>query len=222
MIKLQILGSGCAKCQKLAAEAKAAVDAIGVPYTLEKITDIQEIMKFNVLMTPALAVNGVVKIAGRVPSAAEISTYLTTASETIEQRQSCTAAPTLIFACSGAADVGAIADQAARRMTREGKGKMYCLAGIGGRVSGILTGTRAASRILAIDGCPENCAKHCLEQAGLKNFAHVQLAEVGMEKGKSPLNDDRVAQAVAAGAEAMSAQTPPTKAAAGPTSTCCG
>jgi uncharacterized metal-binding protein len=66
----------------------------------------------------------------------------------------CNAAPTLIFACSGAADVGAIADQAARQLTREGRGKMFCLAGIGGRVSGILASTESAAQILAIDGCP--------------------------------------------------------------------
>ena len=59
-----------------------------------------------------------------------------------ESKNCCSAAPKLIFACSGAADVGAIADQAARKLTREGKGKMFCLAGIGGRVSGIMKSTR--------------------------------------------------------------------------------
>jgi uncharacterized metal-binding protein len=120
---------------------------------------------------------------------------------------SCGAAPSLIFACSGAADVGEIADQAARVMTRTGQGKMFCLAGIGGRVSGIVKSTEAAARILAIDGCPLNCAKSCLEQAGIRSFRHLQLAELGMEKGKSPANEDRIVRAAAAGAAALAGQT---------------
>ncbi len=56
----------------------------------------------------------------------------------------CTAAPTLVFACSGAADVGEIADRAARALAREGAGKMFCLAGVGGRISGIMATTQAA------------------------------------------------------------------------------
>lgn len=101
----------------------------------------------------------------------------------------CGAAPKLIFSCSGAADVGAVADQAARKLTREGHGKMFCLAGIGGRVSGILKNTEAASAILAIDGCPLNCARKCLEEAGFSGFAHLQLADLGLEKGGTPPSD---------------------------------
>ncbi|GAF73038.1 unnamed protein product, partial [marine sediment metagenome] len=82
--------------------------------------------------------------------------------------------PKRIFACSGAADVGAIADQTARRLTREGAGKMYCLAGIGGRVEEIMENTRAAEKILAIDGCEKECAKNCLEQAGFTEFAYLR------------------------------------------------
>lgn len=62
----------------------------------------------------------------------------------------CGAAPTLIFACSGSSDVGEIADRAARKLMRDGAGRMYCLAGVGGRVSGILLSTQAAQSILAI------------------------------------------------------------------------
>jgi len=113
--------------------------------------------------------------------------------------QGCCGAPTLIFACSGAADVGAIADQAARKLTREGAGKMFCLAGVGGRVSGIMATTQAAAKILAIDGCPLNCAKASLEQAGFKDFKHLQLADLGMEKGKSAPSDPLIAKAADAG-----------------------
>lgn len=112
----------------------------------------------------------------------------------------CSAAPKLIFACSGAADVGAIADQAARQLTREGKGKMFCLAGVGGRVPGIMQTTAAAQKLLAIDGCPLNCAKGTLEQAGITRFEHLQLAELGMEKGKTPATPESIAKAAAAAA----------------------
>ncbi len=105
----------------------------------------------------------------------------------------CTAAPTLIFSCSGAADVGAIADQVARKLTREGKGKMFCLAGVGGRVPGILKTTESAEKVLAIDGCPLNCTKKCLEEAGISKFQHLQMADIGMEKGKSPVTDESIA-----------------------------
>jgi uncharacterized metal-binding protein len=109
----------------------------------------------------------------------------------------------LIFACSGAADVGAIADQAARKLTKDGVGKMFCLAGVGGRVSGIMKTTEAADKILAIDGCPLDCAKLCLEQAGFTKIEHLQLAEIGFEKGKSPVSDDAVAKAAAKGKEML-------------------
>lgn len=112
----------------------------------------------------------------------------------------CGPGPKLIFACSGAADVGAIADQAARKLTRDGAGRMFCLAGIGGRVSGIMATTESAARILAIDGCPLNCVRNSLEQAGFKRYEHLQLADLGMEKGKTPLSPEAVAKAAAAGA----------------------
>lgn len=115
----------------------------------------------------------------------------------------CGGAGKLIFACSGAADVGAVADQAARQLTREGKGKMFCLAGIGGRVEGILKNTAAAGMILAIDGCPLNCAKNSLEQAGFKNYKHLQLADMGMAKGQTPPTEEMIVRVAAQGAEML-------------------
>jgi uncharacterized metal-binding protein len=102
----------------------------------------------------------------------------------------------LIFSCSGAADVGGLADLAARTLNREGAGKMFCLAGIGGRVSGILKTTETASSILAIDGCPLDCAKKSLEEAGFTAFNHLRLADMGMEKGKTAISAETIAQVV--------------------------
>jgi small redox-active disulfide protein 2 len=66
-MKLQILGTGCPKCKKLAENTEAAAKALGLDCELVKITDINEIMAFGVMMTPALAVDGRVKVVGRVP-----------------------------------------------------------------------------------------------------------------------------------------------------------
>jgi small redox-active disulfide protein 2 len=72
MKKIQILGTGCPKCKKLAENAETAADALGIEYEIEKIKDINEIMRFGVMMTPALAVDGQVKIVGKVPSPEDI------------------------------------------------------------------------------------------------------------------------------------------------------
>ncbi len=72
MKKIQILGTGCPKCKTLTANAAAAVKALGVEATVEKVEKISDIMKFGVMMTPALVVDGQVKSAGKVLSAEDI------------------------------------------------------------------------------------------------------------------------------------------------------
>lgn len=72
MKKIQILGTGCPKCQKLTENAKAAADQLGLDYEIQKVTDLAEITRFGVMMTPALAVDGQVKSAGKVLDANEI------------------------------------------------------------------------------------------------------------------------------------------------------
>lgn len=76
MKKLQILGTGCAKCTKLAEITAQAAESLGQPFEIEKVTEIQKIMAFGVMMTPALVVDGVVKVSGRVPSSDEIRQML--------------------------------------------------------------------------------------------------------------------------------------------------
>jgi len=76
MKKVQILGTGCPKCKKLAENAEIAAKALGIEYEIEKVTDINEIMKFGVMMTPALAINSEVKSVGKVLSPEEIKQAL--------------------------------------------------------------------------------------------------------------------------------------------------
>ena len=78
MKKIQILGTGCPKCKLLTANAEAAVKALGIEATIEKVEKIQDIMKFGVMVTPALVVDGEVKSAGKVLSVEEIKKILET------------------------------------------------------------------------------------------------------------------------------------------------
>jgi small redox-active disulfide protein 2 len=72
MKKIQILGTGCPKCKKLTENAEAAAKELGIEYEIEKVSDINDIMNFGVMMTPALAVDGKVKVVGKVASVEEI------------------------------------------------------------------------------------------------------------------------------------------------------
>lgn len=76
MKKIQILGTGCPKCKKLAENAEAAAKELAIEYQLEKVTEINEIMKFGVMVTPALAVDGQVKVAGKVADVGAIKKIL--------------------------------------------------------------------------------------------------------------------------------------------------
>lgn len=75
-MKIQVLGTGCPKCQKLAENAEAAAEALGLDYQLVKVADIGDIMEFGVMLTPALAVDGEVKVAGKVPGVEEMKALL--------------------------------------------------------------------------------------------------------------------------------------------------
>lgn len=76
MKKIQVLGTGCPKCKKLAESAEIAAKSLGIEYELGKVTDINEIMKFGVMMTPALVVDGTVKVVGKVPTPDEVKKFL--------------------------------------------------------------------------------------------------------------------------------------------------
>lgn len=76
MKKIQILGTGCRKCGLLAETAEAAAKELGLEYSLEKVTDLNDIAGFGVMFTPALVVDGEVKVAGRVPSPDEMKKLL--------------------------------------------------------------------------------------------------------------------------------------------------
>ena len=71
MKKMQVLGTGCPKCQKLAEAAESAAQELGIQYEIVKVTDLDRIMELGVMLTPALVVDGQVKVSGKVPSVQE-------------------------------------------------------------------------------------------------------------------------------------------------------
>jgi small redox-active disulfide protein 2 len=75
-MKIQILGSGCAKCRALTAVAEQAAQEMGLTYELEKVTDVKRFADFGVMFTPALAIDGTVKVSGKVPSLDETKKLL--------------------------------------------------------------------------------------------------------------------------------------------------
>ncbi len=78
-IEIKVLGPGCSNCKRLYSEAEKAAHQLGIAANLSKVEDIREIMAYHILATPALVINGEVKCAGRVPGAAEITSWLATA-----------------------------------------------------------------------------------------------------------------------------------------------
>ncbi len=78
-MKIKVLGTGCARCKQLTAEAQKAIASSGVPVELEKVEKIDEIVKYRVMMTPALVLDEEVKAAGRIPKSAEIVSWIMTA-----------------------------------------------------------------------------------------------------------------------------------------------
>ena len=76
MKKIQILGTGCPKCRTLAETAENAARELGLEYTMEKVTDLTEISSFGVMFTPALVVDGVVRVSGKVPSLGDVKKLL--------------------------------------------------------------------------------------------------------------------------------------------------
>jgi len=106
----------------------------------------------------------------------------------------CNEAGVLIFPCSGGSDVGELSDRVARKMAKCGQAKMFCLSGIGAHIPGMIESTKAANKLIAIDGCPVSCSKKTLEHAGFKVMAF-NLKDMGFEKGKTKVNEENIEKA---------------------------
>jgi uncharacterized metal-binding protein len=91
----------------------------------------------------------------------------------------------MILACSGGSNVGQLSNRAAVELTQEGFGKMFCLAGIGGNLSGFIQSAKDVPAMVAIDGCAVGCAKAILENAQVPNPNYLVLTDLGIEKNKN-------------------------------------
>ena len=94
----------------------------------------------------------------------------------------CKAEEVVLLPCSGGSNCGQIANQVAIKLTEEGVGNIYCLAGIGAHIDGMVESARGAKRIVALDGCQVACAKKTVEHAGLKVTDWVCVTEAGISK----------------------------------------
>jgi uncharacterized metal-binding protein len=94
----------------------------------------------------------------------------------------CSEKSIVFFTCSGAANVGQVANQAAVDLQQEGVGKMLCLAGIGSHNSGMLASGRSADRVVGIDGCPVACTKKALEHADVPMTDYIVVTDLGFKK----------------------------------------
>ena len=105
----------------------------------------------------------------------------------------CGDAAKLIYACSGSADVGEIADRVTRRLRNEGYAKMTCLAGVGAGLSGFVQSSKGADENITIDGCPIACAKKLLERIGVHPLSYI-LSDMGLVKGETPVTEKIIAE----------------------------
>jgi len=90
----------------------------------------------------------------------------------------------LLYACSGGANVAEISDRAARELMFAGEGTMFCLAGLGADIQGMIQTARDADLNLVIDGCPMDCAKKVFDRHGLTNYRQIKVTDLGIEKAK--------------------------------------
>jgi uncharacterized metal-binding protein len=111
----------------------------------------------------------------------------------------------LLYACSGGANVAEIADKAARQLMFASAGTMFCLAGIGASIQGMIQTAKDADVNLVIDGCPMDCAKKVFAQAGIKNYKYIKVTDLGIEKVKGVrCTQEQVDKVVAKAREVLS------------------
>ena len=111
-----------------------------------------------------------------------------------ETKCACGSANVAIFPCVGAANVGQLSNRIAIELEKQGIGNLMCTAGIGARAPGLMKSAEASDRIIAINGCPVNCASKTLELAGFKVDRQIVISELGIKKSKEKdLKDQEVA-----------------------------
>jgi len=115
-----------------------------------------------------------------------------------EKKCACGSANVAIFPCVGAANVGQLSNKIAVELDKQGLGNLMCTVGIGARAPGLMKSAEASDRIIAINGCPVNCATKTMELAGFKVDRTIVISELGIKKTKDKdLKDEEVAEVLA-------------------------
>ena len=127
-----------------------------------------------------------------------------------------------MLACSGGANVGQLANQAVVELTQEGFGKMFCLAGIGGQLSGFVQSAKDVARLVVIDGCDIGCAKAVLEKNHIPLRGYVVVTQLGIDKNKDFDLKPQEVQVVKEAARKAAQDQAPADTGAGSGSGCCG
>ena len=103
----------------------------------------------------------------------------------------------LLYACSGGANVAEVADRAARELMAAGQGSMFCLAGLGADIPGMIQTARDADLNVVIDGCPMDCAKKVFDRHGITNYRQIKVTDLGIDKAKGIRATDEQVERVA-------------------------
>ena len=94
----------------------------------------------------------------------------------------CTGGTVTVMACSGGSNVGQMTNEAAKMLDIQGKAKFFCLAGVGGHISGMVASVKGSDKVLVIDGCPVACGKKIMEAEGLSGYEYLMVTDLGIEK----------------------------------------
>ena len=116
-----------------------------------------------------------------------------------------------VLACSGCSHAGELADLTARRLEEIGAARMSCLAGVGGRVRSIMNTVQRAPELLMVDGCPLECGANTLRLAGITEFKHLKLHELGVRKHTTEVTPEIVQSLADSAAGLLNKMDPVTK-----------
>lgn len=192
---IKVLGAGCAKCEQLEKEVRTALAEMNIAANLEKVKEVEQIVSYNVMRTPALVINEKVKTFGRVPKKEEIKRYIEeellgkNLDECIVDTECnapacCTVtADRFVVSCSGGSNVGQVANLLAVKMTQQGLASMTCLSALGAHLPDYIEKVKDTN-LVVLDGCPVACARKVIEHIGLKNYTYFVVSEMGVEKVK--------------------------------------
>lgn len=196
---IKVLGTGCARCEQLETEVRTALAEMNIAASLEKVDDIQKILSYNIMQTPALVINEKIKSFGRVPKKEEIKRYIedelsgtkvrgerimNTACDKSDASACCpVTADRFVVSCSGGSNVGQVANLMAIKMTQQGLANMTCLAALGAHLPDYIEKVKD-SNLVVLDGCPVACARQVVEHIGLRDYQYFVVTEMGVEKVK--------------------------------------